>query len=100
MGTTGTSFTNDRMVYTTYDASGNILVNSNSHAFDAAGNQTDVSGSDSVTYDITEAYDGDGQVVYRDQEETDPTAVSMVRYYLRSSVLGDNVVAEMDNASS
>ncbi len=98
MGTTGSSFTNNRAAGSTYDASGHILVDTGTHTYDAAGNETFADTGYWLTF--TQTYDGDGRIVYRDSEQTDPDTISKIRYYVRSTVLGGNVVAEMDNESS
>ena len=81
------SYTNNRRDGFSYDPAGNLtndLVQS--YSYDATGQQTTASAS---SYFLQQGYDGDG---LRAQK----TENGAVTYYVRSSVLGAQVVAEID----
>ncbi|OLE52181.1 MAG: hypothetical protein AUG51_19705 [Acidobacteria bacterium 13_1_20CM_3_53_8] len=72
-----------------YDAEGNVLQNPDMQfTYDSAGHNLKVQSSDN-TQAIAEAFDGDSQVVKR-------TGQGDVTYYLRSSVLGGQVIADIN----
>lgn len=94
------TYTNNRLTFfASYDADGNSVSDTGGfHTFDASGHNTyqDVEDwQNNNYYTIAESFDGDGLVAYRDQEETEPDTISTVRYYVRSTVLGGNVVGEL-----
>jgi YD repeat-containing protein len=74
-----------------YDAAGNVARDPDlTYTYDAAGRtRTVVQGGHSTT----QTYDGEGQVVRRDKTEESGTMETT--FYLRSSVLGGRVVAEL-----
>lgn len=70
----------------TYDNAGNLTFDGGQHfTYDAQGNQVEVD-----WMSISQGYDGDGRRVRRSAQNTSPAR------YLRSSVLGGQVVAEID----
>ena len=79
------SFTNNRQTGLTYDNAGNLTNDgSQTYAYDARGQQTNAS-----LGNLQQGYDGDGLRVKRIENGT--------TYYLRSTVLGGQVVAEIVN---
>jgi RHS repeat-associated protein len=80
------SYTNNRRDGFTYDAAGNLIYDSQSFTYDATGQQTSASSS---FYNLTQDYDGDGLRGIKNDNGT-------VTYYLRSTMLGGQAVAEMD----
>jgi RHS repeat-associated protein len=73
----------------TYDASGDLTFDGGQHfTYDAAGRQTYVDWTN-----LQQGYDGDGLRVSRTEDGTYPAL------FLRSSVLGGQVVAEIDNVN-
>jgi RHS repeat-associated protein len=81
------SYTNNRRDGFSYDAAGNLTNDvGQNFAYDAVGQQTSAS---SAGYSLNQYYDGDGLRVQK-------TENGSATYYLRSSVLGGQVVAEMD----
>ena len=87
------TFTNDRRSGTTYDAAGNVTADASAFIYDAESRNTSVSGGNpySVT---TNSFDGDGEVVKREYLYRNSYPRT---YYLRSSVLGGKVVAEIED---
>jgi YD repeat-containing protein len=83
------SFTDNRRSGWQYDAEGNLTDNlARQYTYDAAGRMSTVSGSN-----LNQFFDGDGQRV----KTTEP---NLVTYYLRSSVLGGQVIEELDSSGS
>ena len=88
------NYVNDRNSGWVYDEAGNLKN-------DGAGRVTTwdvanrVSKWETVFDTITQKYDGDGQAVRRAETRSDPFFTS-TKYYLRSSVMGGLVVAEID----
>jgi RHS repeat-associated protein len=81
------TYTNNRRNGLTYDAAGNVTWDGGqSFAYDATGQQTSASNSG---YSLEQAYDGDG---LRGRK----TENGATTYYLRSSVLGDKVICEIN----
>ncbi|MFZ0063270.1 MAG: RHS repeat-associated core domain-containing protein, partial [Pyrinomonadaceae bacterium] len=82
-----TSYTNNKRTGFSYDASGN-LTNDGSQTFtyDATGQQATASGNS-----ITQTYDGDGLRAKKTENGT-------ITYYLRSSVLGGQVISELNSS--
>jgi len=79
------SYTNNRRVGWQYDADGNLTNNNaRQYTLDAAGRIVFISGGS-----VNQFFDGDGQRV----KTTEPNVVT---YYLRSSVLGGQVIEELD----
>ncbi len=73
----------------TYDAAGNLLSDgATAYTYDATGQQISVGGTD-----LVQAYDGDGLRIKKTEDEVTTT------FYLRSSVLGGRVVAEIGGSS-
>ena len=84
---------NDRNSAGVYIASGNITQDTLHHVYDSAGRLTstgDFIGGMSIAQD----YDGDGQPVKRIEDRQSLTT-PITTYYLRSSVLGGQVVTEV-----
>ena len=76
--------------YFTYDNAGNLTFDGGQHfTYAAQGNQVEVD-----WMNIQQGYDGDGRRVRRTTNNTNPAR------YLRSSVLGGQVVAELDYYNS
>lgn len=90
------SYVNNRLttipgtsVSMTYDAAGNLTRDgSQTYTYDATGQQTYASGTG-----LTQGYDGDGLRIKKVEDGT-------TTYYLRSSVLGGQVIAEFSNSMS
>jgi RHS repeat-associated protein len=81
------SYTNNRRNGFSYDAAGNLTFDGGqSFAYDATGQQVSAS---YTGYTLLQSYDGDGLRVRKEEN-------SLVTYYLRSSVLGDQVVSEIN----
>lgn len=117
----GGSYTNNKRQWWTYDASGNVMgTETNQHTYDALSHQVYAKsveevgdGSPSHPYEpaieVTRSYDGMGQSTYRQQitrqndyQDTEEGPVLMnvytfvdTKYYLRSSVFGGAVIAEL-----
>jgi YD repeat-containing protein len=85
------SYTNNRRIGWTYDADGN-LTNDLSHqrTYDAAGQLTLISSS---SLNMNQYFDGDGQRV----KMTEPNVAT---YYVRSSVLGGQVIEDVDGSGN
>jgi RHS repeat-associated protein len=82
------TYTNNKRDGFTYDAAGNLLNDlGQNFTYDATGQQTSASYSG---YSLTNYYDGDRLRVKKSEN-------GVVTYYLRSSVLGGQVVAEMNS---
>lgn len=84
------SYTNNRRDGFAYDAAGNLTNDSQSFTYDATGQQASAG---SGGYTLQQSYDGDGRRVQK-------TENGYVTYYLRSTVLGGQVVAEMDGGGN
>lgn len=83
------TYANNRRNGYNYDASGNLTYDGGQHyTYDAAGRQT---ASDFT--DLHQYYDGDGLRVKKTENSS-----SLVQYYLRSSMLGGQVLAEINYA--
>ena len=81
------TYTDNRRNGWQYDAEGNLTNNiTRQYTYDAAGRMSTVSGSN-----LNQFFDGDGQRV----KTTEP---NLVTYYLRSSVLGGQVIEELDGS--
>jgi RHS repeat-associated protein len=79
--------TNNRRNGFSYDNAGNLTFDGGQHfTYDAAGRQVQVDWTDLHQY-----YDGDGLRVKKTENSS-----SLIQYYLRSSVLGGQVVAEIN----
>jgi YD repeat-containing protein len=86
------SYTNNRNNSLQYDAAGNVTNDGQAFTYDAAGRQvTSVYAPNN--WNIQQSYDGNGLRVKK-MEGSNTT------YYLRSSVLGEQVVAELDQYSN
>ncbi|MBC8029018.1 MAG: hypothetical protein H7Z16_02820, partial [Pyrinomonadaceae bacterium] len=93
------SYTNNRRPDWNYDADGNLLGNvDTTYTYDAAGRIGTVG-----TYEPASAtnrgLDGDGQQVRTDEtkiDEVTQTPTTTTKYYLRSSVMGGQVLTEID----
>ncbi|HEX6717902.1 MAG TPA: RHS repeat-associated core domain-containing protein, partial [Pyrinomonadaceae bacterium] len=84
-----TTYTNNKRSGQSYDAAGNLTSDGGqSFTYDATGQAATASYSG---YLLQQYYDGDGLRVKKNDNETTAT------YYLRSSVLGGQVVAEIRN---
>jgi YD repeat-containing protein len=101
-----------------YDADGNLLsmnepspngfspFQSPAHTYDAVGSHVGVAetisqlipdqGLHTVTTTRSQTYDGNGQEVKRVQTQTNSSPSSTITYYLRSSALGGQVIAQLD----
>jgi RHS repeat-associated protein len=85
------SYTNNRRDGLQYDAAGNLTNDGGQNfVYDATGQQSSAS---YTGYLLQQDYDGDGRRVKKSENGT-------TRYYLRSSVLGGQVVAEMDTSGT
>jgi RHS repeat-associated protein len=85
------NYTNNRRNGFSYDPAGNLTNDlAQSYSYDATGQQTTASASG---YFLQQGYDGDG---LRAQK----TEYGATTYYLRSAVLGGQVVAELDGGGS
>jgi YD repeat-containing protein len=83
------TFTNNRQNGLVYDAAGNLTNDgTQSFSYDATGQQTYASATG-----LAQGYDGDGLRVKK-------TENGSTKFYLRSSVLGGQVVAEMDGSGT
>ena len=83
------SYSNNRRVGLTYDASGNLTNDgSQSYTYDATGQQATASGNS-----LNQSYDGDGLRAKKVENGT-------TTYYLRSSVLGGQVVSELNSSGA
>lgn len=92
-------FTNARRQDWGYDNAGNITGDGQSiYSFDAAGRNTRVEGSNLSR--AVQSHDGDGQVIKRvESDSTGPKPwhrVYFTSYYLRSTALGGQVLAKLD----
>ena len=88
------AFTNGRRNGWQYDAAGNILADNtiNTNTYDAASRNVIVHPQNySAEFDITQEFDGDGQVVKWHHYNANVGTF----YYLRSSVLGGKIVTEI-----
>src|SRR5205085_2169352 len=84
------NYANNRNTAVGYDASGNLTNDGGQYTYDAAGRQTySTYPPDWNGYTLAQGYDGDGQRVVKADG-------GVTTYYLRSSVLGGQVVAELD----
>jgi YD repeat-containing protein len=89
------SYANARNPLWTYDEDGRIKYDGSiSYGYDAAGRNISITSGQMTT---TQAHDGDGQVVKRVYFD-DYSATWMTGYYLRSSVMGGKVIAEITPA--
>jgi hypothetical protein len=85
----GDSYSNNRRVDWQYDAAGNLTDNlAIQYSYDAAGRMSFVSSGT-----LNQFFDGDGQRV----KSTEPSDVT---YYVRSTVLKGQVIAELDGAGA
>lgn len=85
-------FVNNRNPWIAYDAAGNAVNDGGQYTYDAAGRQTYATYPPSWNgYTLAQGYDGDGQRVQKVDNGT-------TTYYLRSSVLGGQVVCELNGA--
>jgi RHS repeat-associated protein len=83
------TYSNNKRTDFSYDAAGNVTsAGGQSFSYDATGQAATAS---STTYLLQQYYDGDGLRVKKSDNGT-------VIYYLRSSVLGGQVVAELDSS--
>jgi hypothetical protein len=93
----GATYTNNRREGWGYDANGNnTTMGSRSYGFDAAGQMTSMSGQrwvvdHYVNVTQTAAYDGGGQ-------KAKDVSQGVTTYYLRSSVLGDAIIQEINSS--
>ena len=87
------TYVNDRNSAWVYNASGNVTQDTLHHVYDAAGRQTSTNDSIGVM-SIAQDYDGDGQPGKRIEDRQSLTT-AITTYYLRSSVLGGQVVTEI-----
>ncbi|MBA3242041.1 MAG: PD40 domain-containing protein, partial [Acidobacteria bacterium] len=105
------AYTNGRRSDWTYDADGRVTAgtfNHNTHAYDAAGRDVEYfedgfTGTAIERNTIRQTSGGDGRAGKRvetryTETDTQTTTVETSVYYLRSSVLGGQVVAEIDAA--
>ncbi len=80
------TYANNRRNGFSYDNSGNLTFDGGQHfAYDAEGKQTGVDWTN-----LQQGYDGDGRRVTRSEDGTNPAR------YVRSSVFGGQVIAEVD----
>ncbi len=105
------SYLNNRNSQYNYDAEGNytghedaMTQQEDSHAYDAAGFETASSDHDFTGLQITRitarGFDGDGQMVKEEISSVCPTCLPSspgADYFIRSSVLGGQLVATLDN---
>src|SRR6185437_8310903 len=85
------TYSNNRRVGWTYDADGNWLSGAGrQHTYDAAGRSTSTTWTSGS---FNEFYDGDGRRI----KATQPNVVT---YYLRSSILGGQVVEELNSSGA
>jgi len=83
------TYTSNRRIGWTYDANGNWLTGGGrQHTYDAAGKSTSTSWTGGS---FSETFDGNGQRVKS-------TQLNLPTYYLRSSVLGGQVVEELNSS--
>jgi YD repeat-containing protein len=78
-----------------YDAAGNVVRDADmSYGFDASGRNYKTVSADGVQT-FTVGRDGDGQVVSREDKRLGLTPGQATTYYVRSTVLGGNIVSEI-----
>ncbi len=96
--TTSDTYLNNRRADWGYDAEGNLLAGADSsYTYDAAGRISTVASFDPVGSTIR-GLDGTGQQVRTDEtayDEQTQTSTTTTKYYLRSSVLGGQVLTEI-----
>ncbi len=100
---TSDAYLNNRRTGWTYDANGNLLNGADgSYSFDAAGRIKEVGSFDPVS-STTRGLDGDGQqlrtveVAYHKETSS---WVTTIQYYMHSTVLGGQVLTELDSAGA
>lgn len=86
------TYVNARNTAWNYDVAGNIKFDTMNHKYDVASRQ--VNAYDSVGFGIQQSYDGDGQPAKRIENRPSLTT-AITTYYVRSSVLGRQVVTEL-----
>jgi YD repeat-containing protein len=105
------TYSNHRRADWTYDAEGNETFRPlwKTHSYDAAGREIEFyeeeNGAQTHYNTIQQFYDGDGQIGKRVETrvtdtEAGQTSQVTTTYYLRSSVLGGQIIAEFDQAGS
>ena len=96
------TYTNNRRVGWSYDADGRILVGSNQYTYDAAGQVIKFGFGD--PYESDQHFDGDGRtvktVVRSFDLETSQWTTESINYLVRSSVLGGEVVTELNSVGA
>jgi YD repeat-containing protein len=91
------SYANNRKQGFNYDAAGNLLADADIvYSYDAAGHNVSLFGAASNNRTISVVYDGDGAVTKR--TETQQNTQASLTYYVRSSVLGGRIVAELNQS--
>lgn len=84
------SYVNDRNIAWNYDSAGNIKDDTMSHTYDVLSRQTN---AHDLTTNIDQSYDGDSRPAKRAENRSG--FISSL-YYVRSSVLGGQVVSELN----
>jgi RHS repeat-associated protein len=85
------SFTNNRNTALQYDLAGNVVWDGSNLSYNASGQQ--VSATKLGAWNIQQAFDGDTLRVKK-------TDGGLITYYLRSSVLGGQVIADINDSGS
>ena len=93
------TYVNNRRVQWQYDADGRYLTGNNaSNTYDAAGHTVHIEVPSTNSSHTTFSIDGDGQQVKTEEttwNEESQTDVTETKYYVRSSVLGGQVLTEL-----
>jgi YD repeat-containing protein len=99
-GTMSASYANNRQQGYLYDADGRLLTANESYSYDAAGRNNFLSTGGYGT--VAMSYDGDGRQIKTVEAHYDEewNEITTPLYYLRSTVLGGQVLAEIDQSSS
>lgn len=87
------TYVSDRNTIWSYDAAGNIKFDTLNHKFDVMSRATRISDSIEL-FTIDQSYDGDGQPAKR-IENRPGLNYAITTYYVRSSVLGGQVISEL-----
>ncbi len=100
ISTSNNTYVNNRHADWSYDADGNLLTNTDlTYSYDAPGNIRTVATSDPET-STTRVVDFSGQQVKTEETFRDPDtgvwSTPIKKYYLRSSVLGGQVLSEIN----
>jgi hypothetical protein len=95
------TYVNNRRVQWQYDADGRLLNGNNAiNTYDAAGHTTHIEIPSTYSSHATFGLDGDGRQIKTEEttwNEELQTEVTETKYYVRSTVLGGQVLSELEN---